>query len=134
MRKLLFALCLAAFATSGRADEVVIKLATLAPQGSTWHNLLKELAERWSELSQGKVKLKIYAGGTQGNEGEMIRKHVGPELSNELRRLSNAYLMKLTADYEDFKSDPRCPPLIATANEVLNAIKSSKPGVLPEKR
>ncbi len=67
-------------------------------------------------------------------EGEMIRKHVGPELSNELRRLSNAYLMKLTADYEDFKSDPRCPPLIATANEVLNAIKSSKPGVLPEKR
>src|SRR5213075_461106 len=67
-------------------------------------------------------------------EGEMIRKHIGPELSNELRRLSNAFLLKLTADYEDFKSDPRCPPLIATANETLREIKSSTPGFLPEKR
>jgi TRAP-type C4-dicarboxylate transport system substrate-binding protein len=55
-------------------DAVTIKLATLAPQGSTWHNLLKELAEKWSEASGGQVKLKIYAGGTQGNEGDMVRK------------------------------------------------------------
>ncbi len=74
MRKLFLALCLAAFAATARADEVVIKLATLAPQGSTWHNLLKELAERWSQISGGRVKLKIYAGGTQGSEGDMVRK------------------------------------------------------------
>ncbi|BDG09304.1 TRAP transporter substrate-binding protein [Anaeromyxobacter paludicola] len=74
MRKLLVALCLALLAQTARAEDVVIKLATLAPQGSTWHNLLKELADRWSQLSGGKVKLRIYAGGTQGSEGDMVRK------------------------------------------------------------
>ena len=56
------------------AQDVTIKLGTLAPQGSTWHALLKELGEKWSEASGGKVKLKIYAGGTQGSEGDMVRK------------------------------------------------------------
>jgi len=56
------------------AQEVQVKLGTLAPVGSTWHELLKELAERWAQASGGKVKLRVYAGGTQGNEGEMIRK------------------------------------------------------------
>ncbi|MBS2024090.1 MAG: hypothetical protein JST92_16935, partial [Deltaproteobacteria bacterium] len=40
-------LALAALALSlapaARADEVKIKLGTLAPQGSTWHNLLLEM-------------------------------------------------------------------------------------------
>ena len=65
------ALCLAA---SARAAPVRIKLGTLAPQGSTWHQLLMEMAQKWSQASNGQVELKIYAGGTQGNEGEMIRK------------------------------------------------------------
>jgi TRAP-type C4-dicarboxylate transport system substrate-binding protein len=60
------------FAAGARA--VTIKLGTLAPVGSTWHETLKELASRWSELSGGQVKLKIYAGGTQGSEGDMVRK------------------------------------------------------------
>jgi TRAP-type C4-dicarboxylate transport system substrate-binding protein len=55
-------------------DTVTIKLGSLVPVGSTWHSLLKEMGERFSEASQGKVKLKIYAGGTQGAEGDMVRK------------------------------------------------------------
>jgi TRAP-type C4-dicarboxylate transport system substrate-binding protein len=54
--------------------QVTIKLATLAPSGSSWHDLLKELAQRWEQASAGQVKLKVYAGGTQGSEGEMLRK------------------------------------------------------------
>jgi TRAP-type C4-dicarboxylate transport system substrate-binding protein len=53
---------------------VTIKLATLAPSGSAWHDLLRELAQRWEQASAGEVKVKVYAGGTQGNEGEMLRK------------------------------------------------------------
>ena len=53
---------------------VRIKLGTLAPQGSTWHQFMLEEATEFSKASGGKVELKIYAGGTQGNEGEMIRK------------------------------------------------------------
>lgn len=74
MRKLLLAAVLAALASTASAQEVVIKLGTLAPNGSTWHNLLKEMGERWAEASGGKVKLRIYAGGTQGSEGDMVRK------------------------------------------------------------
>jgi TRAP-type C4-dicarboxylate transport system substrate-binding protein len=59
---------------SAHAAPVRIKLGTLAPQGSTWHQLLQEMAQKWAQASNGQVELKIYAGGTQGNEGEMIRK------------------------------------------------------------
>jgi TRAP-type C4-dicarboxylate transport system substrate-binding protein len=55
-------------------DTVTIKLGTLAPVGSSWHVLLKELAEKYAEVSGGRVKVKIYAGGTQGAEGDMVRK------------------------------------------------------------
>jgi len=72
--KKLIAAAVAALATAASAQEVTIKLGTLAPQGSSWHALLRELGERWSVVSGGKVKLRIYAGGTQGSEGDMVRK------------------------------------------------------------
>ena len=74
MKKILLAALLAALASSARAQGVTIKLGTLAPQGSTWHDLLRELGQKWEEASGGKVKLRIYAGGTQGGEGDMMRK------------------------------------------------------------
>src|SRR3982750_3184300 len=70
-RLLALSLCLAA---SARAAPVRIKLGTLAPQGSTWHPILQEMAQRFAQESAGQVELKVYAGGTQGSEGEMIRK------------------------------------------------------------
>ena len=72
MKRLALALLLAA--TQVDAQTVRIKLGTLAPQGSTWHKLLQEMSERWSQASGGKVKLRIYAGGAQGSEGDMVRK------------------------------------------------------------
>jgi len=73
-KTLLAAALLAAASPALAQQQVQIKLGTLAPNGSTWHELLKEMAERWSQASNGSVKLRIYAGGTQGNEGEMVRK------------------------------------------------------------
>jgi TRAP-type C4-dicarboxylate transport system substrate-binding protein len=72
MNRLALALVLAAGSAS--AQTVKIKLGTVAPQGSSWHQLLLSMAAEFSKASSGKVELKIYAGGTQGNEGEMIRK------------------------------------------------------------
>jgi TRAP-type transport system periplasmic protein len=83
-------------APAALAQDVTIKLATLAPQGSTWHSLLKEMGEKWSELSGGKVKLKIYAGGTQGSEGDMVRKMNVGQL--QASALSNIGLHDLVAD------------------------------------
>jgi TRAP-type C4-dicarboxylate transport system substrate-binding protein len=53
---------------------VVLKLGTLAPAGSSWHEILKDMGRRWSEASGGAVVLRIYPGGVQGSEGDMIRK------------------------------------------------------------
>jgi TRAP-type C4-dicarboxylate transport system substrate-binding protein len=68
------ALALLLLAGSASAQSVRIKLGTLAPQGSTWHQFMQSMAADFTKASGGKVELKIYAGGTQGNEGEMIRK------------------------------------------------------------
>jgi TRAP-type C4-dicarboxylate transport system substrate-binding protein len=69
-----FLLAILLLATGASAQSVKIKLGTLAPQGSTWHLFMQQMAADFAKASAGKVELKIYAGGTQGNEGEMIRK------------------------------------------------------------
>ncbi len=74
MKKAMLAAALLAVVPCAQAQEVTIKLGTLAPVGSAWHEILKELAEKWAQVSGGKVKLRIYAGGTQGSEGDMVRK------------------------------------------------------------
>jgi TRAP-type C4-dicarboxylate transport system substrate-binding protein len=74
VKKLALAALVAALAPAAASAQVVIKLGTLAPQGSTWHELLKDMAQRWEQASGGKVKLRIYPGGAQGSEGDMVRK------------------------------------------------------------
>jgi TRAP-type C4-dicarboxylate transport system substrate-binding protein len=74
VKKLALAALIAALAPAAASAQVTIKLGTLAPQGSTWHELLKEMSQRWEQVSNGQVKLRIYAGGTQGSEGDMVRK------------------------------------------------------------
>jgi len=56
------------------ADAQVIKLGTVAPEGSPWHNALMEMAQQWKEISGGKVTVRIYAGGVAGDEKDMLRK------------------------------------------------------------
>jgi TRAP-type C4-dicarboxylate transport system substrate-binding protein len=51
-----------------------VKLATLAPNGSAWHELLKEMGARWAEASGGQVVLRIYPDGVAGDEPDVIRK------------------------------------------------------------
>ncbi len=56
------------------AFSMVIKLASIAPDGSPWDKALKKLGAEWSRISQGQVTIKIYAGGVVGDEPDMIRK------------------------------------------------------------
>lgn len=77
-RLLLSALCVAGITVGtpqkAAAEEIVIKIGTLAPTGSTWHTLMKEMAQKWKEASGGQVTMRIFAGGTLGNEGEQVKK------------------------------------------------------------
>jgi TRAP-type C4-dicarboxylate transport system substrate-binding protein len=56
------------------AEPVVIKMATLVPAGSGWNRSLQEMAQKWQQVSGGKVVLKIYAGGVAGDDGDVVRK------------------------------------------------------------
>jgi TRAP-type C4-dicarboxylate transport system substrate-binding protein len=56
------------------AFSQVIKLGTVAPEGSPWHEAMLEVAKNWQELSNGRVTLRIYAGGVAGDETDMLRK------------------------------------------------------------
>lgn len=59
---------------SAFARPIKIKLATMAPDGSPWHELLKDLQASWDKVSDGQVQLKIYAGGVAGDEPVVMKK------------------------------------------------------------
>ncbi len=54
--------------------RITIKLGTLAPEGSVWHDALLEVRQKWLAITDGEVELRIYAGGVLGGEDEMVRK------------------------------------------------------------
>ena len=54
--------------------EITVKLATLAPEGTVWYRAVRTIADDWSEISGGEVRVKIYPGGVVGNETAIIRK------------------------------------------------------------
>ena len=70
------ALCFFAFtSTSLHAEKVYeLKFATLAPPGTTWMNLLQEWADTVREESEGQLVFKIYPGGVQGDEPDVLKK------------------------------------------------------------
>lgn len=51
-----------------------IKVAVLAPDGTNWAENLKKLSKELEEKTNGDVKLKMYFGGSQGDEPDVLRK------------------------------------------------------------
>ena len=131
MKKTLLAAALLAAASPALAQQQVqIKLGTLAPNGSTWHELLKEMAVRWGEASKDGVKLRIYAGGTQGNEGEMVRKMAVGQLQGAA---------VTTVGLHDIAAEPQAltvPLMFDSAAELQKALPILEPklDVLLEKK
>ncbi|HLY79352.1 MAG TPA: TRAP transporter substrate-binding protein DctP, partial [Caulobacteraceae bacterium] len=56
------------------AQQVVIKMATLVPEGSSWQLILKEMADKWKTASGGRVVVRLYAGGVAGDDADVVRK------------------------------------------------------------
>src|SRR3984885_12945721 len=71
MARLVLALLLA---TATLPAQTIIRLGTLVPKGSRWHEILLNMGEEWKKASGGKIELKIYPGGEQGDEPEMVQK------------------------------------------------------------
>jgi len=65
---------LALFSSAAVAQPIVVKMATLAPDGSSYHQILKEMADKWKTASGGRVVLRIYPGGALGDDADIVRK------------------------------------------------------------
>lgn len=77
MKRIASALALVALAASlhhsaAAEKRVIIKLATIAPSGSTYHQSLLQMGEKWRKASNGQVTLTVYANGTQGSEADTV--------------------------------------------------------------
>ena len=56
------------------AEPVKVRLATLAPKGSSYTKHLQALGEEWRKAPGGGVSLTIYPDGTMGSEADMVRR------------------------------------------------------------
>jgi TRAP-type C4-dicarboxylate transport system substrate-binding protein len=77
MRLVPLMLVLALPATAARADEVTLRLGTMAPDGTSWARELNAFARDVELRTKGQVHIKFYFGGITGDEpgmGQRIRR------------------------------------------------------------
>lgn len=74
--KLLVVLLLLSLSVSvaGETKPIVFKVATIAPDGTTWMTELKEAARKVRVDTEERVKFKYYPGGVMGDDQAVIRK------------------------------------------------------------
>jgi TRAP-type transport system periplasmic protein len=61
------------FSTS-YSQQYIIKFASIAPEGSTWMNIMKEFDAAIRKESGGRLGFRMYPSGVQGDEKTVIRK------------------------------------------------------------
>jgi TRAP-type C4-dicarboxylate transport system substrate-binding protein len=70
----ILAIILGGLLCNGSASAQTFKIATLAPEGSDWMVALRTAGKDIESLTEGRVKLKLYGGGVQGSDQNVIRK------------------------------------------------------------
>lgn len=92
-----------------------IKLGTVAPDGSPWHMIARDMGEAWSKASGGKIQLRIYAGGTSGDEPDTVRKVRVGQLHAGM--LTNQGLTQIVPDIQALQM-----PLLIASNDELDYV------------
>ena len=71
MKTILFSLSLL---TAMNLQAATIKVGVLAPEGTGWAKNIKKMTSEIKEATKGNVELKVYYGGSQGDEQDVLRK------------------------------------------------------------
>jgi TRAP-type transport system periplasmic protein len=114
---LILVLCavIAPMASPAHAQQHIIKFASIATEGSTWLNVMREYDAAIRKESGGRMGFKIYAGGVQGEDKDVMRKirlgqlhsagitgvGVG-EISPKLRILDAPFLFRNYVEVDNF--------------------------------
>lgn len=124
MKKRLFAglaaLALVFAVTAAHAQT--IKLGTLAPKGSPWWDILQDMGADWAAASDGGIKLRIYPGGSIGDETDMVRKMLIGQLQGAV--LTSEGLGRIAPELRILQL-----PLWYRSDEELDYVRA---GILPE--
>ena len=59
---------------STKSFALTLKMGVLAPEGTAWAQNLKKMAKEIKKATKKKIKFKIYYGGAQGDEPDVLRK------------------------------------------------------------
>ncbi len=115
------ALTLAALAGGATADPLEIRMATLAPDGSSWMKILGKGSSEIELKTEKRIRVKYYAGGVQGDERDVVRKinlgqldgaaltSVGLSMIDESIRVLELPRMFATVEEIDYVADKMWP-------------------------
>ncbi len=76
--------------------QTEIKFATVAPEGTSWMKIMRQIAKEVGDQTHNQVTFKFYPGGVMGDETEMLRKirigqlHSGGFTGNGLGEVNSA--------------------------------------------
>ncbi len=102
--------------TSVSATAQIIKFGTLAPEGSPWHEIARDMAEAWKDASGGKIDILIYPGGIAGDDPDMVRKIRIGQL--HMAGLTGEGLVRIVPEIGALQM-----PLLLTNDEELNYVR-----------
>ncbi|MDR2313966.1 MAG: TRAP transporter substrate-binding protein DctP [Spirochaetaceae bacterium] len=100
--------------------QIVIKLASMVPENTQWGQALNKLAAEWSRVSNGEVRLQVYANGTQGSEDAVLQKLNMNTIQAAV--LTSFGLNKIAPDILTLS----CPFLIRNDAELTEVLKTVK--------
>ena len=110
-----------AMARPAHADGIELRIASLAPSGSPWMEVLDKAASEIKDKTAGRVSLKYFEGGQQGDERDFVRKiklgqldgaavtAVGLSMIDESIRVLELPMMFQSAEELDYVADKLWP-------------------------
>lgn len=110
-----------AHAQAAPAGAVELRIASLAPSGSPWMSVLDKASGEIKEKTGGRVTLKYFPGGQQGDERDFIRKikagqldgaaitAIGLSMIDESIRVLELPMMFATVEELDYVADKMWP-------------------------
>lgn len=107
--------------TPAAEARMVVKMATLVPEGSVWDKILKEMGAEWQETTNGEVTLRMYPGGVAGDEPDVVRKMRIGQL--HAAALSVAGLTTIDESFEVFE----IPMFFDSYDELFHILDTLRP-------
>jgi TRAP-type C4-dicarboxylate transport system substrate-binding protein len=99
------------------AQAQAIKFGTLAPEGSPWYQIARDMAAEWKKASGGKIDVRIYPGGVVGDDPDMVRKIRIGQL--QMAGLTGEGLRQIVPEINALQM-----PMLLTTDDELNYVRA----------